>query len=138
MLDAASLWAAWRSEQRAVSGVGALSSLALALVAGAGIGAGDAGRRSAPAVACLALALGAVLLANDRSKPADSQALELWSGGSAAALLATIGLGLFWRWDTLGFALATLGLALLGPPAQVALDRPPRPPPGPAWGWLRC
>ena len=112
-LDVASLWAAWASERRAMSGVGALSSLALALVAGAGIGVGTLAPLG-PAIACVALALGAARLATDRSRPVDQRALEIWGGGSAAALLATIALGLSWRWAALGFGLATLGLALAG------------------------
>ena len=112
-LDAASLWAAWGGERRAMSGVGALSSLALALVAGAGIGVGTLAPLG-PAIACAALALGALRLATDRTRPTDQRALELWGGGSAAALLATIALGLSWRWAGLGFGLATLGLALAG------------------------
>ena len=111
-LDVASLWAAWVSERRAMSGVGALSSLALALVAGAGIGVGSLAPLG-PGIACIALALGAARLATDRSKPIDQGALEFWGGGSAAALLATIALGLSWRWAALGFAVAALGLALL-------------------------
>ena len=95
-----------------MSGVGALSSLALALVAGAGIGVGSLAPLG-PAIACVALALGALRLATDRSRPADQRALEIWGGGSAAALLATIALGLSWRWAALGFAVAALGLALL-------------------------
>ena len=112
-LDVASLWAAWTSERRAMSGVGALSSLALALVAGAGIGVGTLAPLG-PAIACLALALGAARLATDRSRPADQRAVEIWGGGSAAALLATISLGLSWRWAALGFGLAALGLAFAG------------------------
>ncbi len=111
-LDVASLWAAWGSERRAMSGVGALSSLALALVAGAGIGVGSLAPLG-PAIACIALALGAARLATDRSRPVDQRALEIWGGGSAAALLATIALGLSWRWAAIGFAVAALGLALL-------------------------
>ncbi|MEJ0066217.1 MAG: DUF2339 domain-containing protein [Caulobacteraceae bacterium] len=60
------------------------------------------------------MALGAARLATDRTRPADQRALEIWGGGSAAALLATIALGLSWRWAALGFGLAALGLALLG------------------------
>lgn len=112
-LDVASLWAAWGAQRRAISGVGALSSLALALVAGAGIGVGALAPLG-PAIACVALALGALRLATDRSRPVEQRALEIWGGGSAAALLATIALGLSWRWAALGFALAALGLALLG------------------------
>ncbi len=111
-LDVASLWAAWPGERRAMSGVGALSSLALAIVAGAGIGVGSLATLG-PAIACLALALGALRLATDRSKPVDRRALEIWGGGSAAALLATVALGLSWRWAALGFAAASLGLALI-------------------------
>ncbi len=111
-LDLASLWAAWKSERRAMSGVGALCSLALALAAGAGISVGSLAPLG-PAIACAALALGALRLATDRSKPVDQRALELWSGGSAAALLATVALGLSWRWAGLGFAIATVGLALI-------------------------
>ncbi|HXQ13463.1 MAG TPA: DUF2339 domain-containing protein [Caulobacteraceae bacterium] len=110
-LDVASLWAVWREPQRAASGVGALSSLALALAAGAGIGVGSLAPLG-PAIACVALALGALRLATDRSRPADQRALEIWGGGSAAALLATVALGLSWRWAGIGFALASLGLAL--------------------------
>jgi uncharacterized membrane protein len=113
VLDVASLWAAWRAESRALTGVGALSSLALALVAGAGIGVGPLAPLG-PAIACVALALGAARLATDRSRPVDQRALELWGGASAAALLATIALGLSWRWAGLGFGVATLGLALAG------------------------
>ena len=112
-LDAASLWAAWGAERRAMSGVGALSSLALALAAGAGFGVGTLAPLG-PAIACAALALGALRLATDRTRPVDQRALELWGGGSAAALLATIALGLSWRWAGLGFGVATLGLALIG------------------------
>ncbi|HLY79576.1 MAG TPA: DUF2339 domain-containing protein, partial [Caulobacteraceae bacterium] len=112
-LDVASLWAAWAGERRAMSGVGALSSLALALVAGAGIGVGALAALG-PAIACLALALGAARLATDRSRPADQRALEIWGGGSAAAMLATVALGLSWRWAALGFGLSALGLALIG------------------------
>ena len=112
-LNAASLWAAWQGERRAMSGVGALSSLALALMAGVGIGAGSLAP-IAPAVACAALALGALRLATDRGKPAEQRVLEIWGGASAAALLATLALGLSWRWTAIGFALATVGLALIG------------------------
>ena len=111
-LDAASLWAAWRAERRAMTGVGALSSLALALVAGAGIGVGSLAPLG-PAIACVALALGAARLATDRSRPVDQRALEIWGGGSAAALLGAIALGLSWRWAGLGFAAAALALALV-------------------------
>jgi uncharacterized membrane protein len=110
-LDAATLWATWRDERRAASGAGALSSLALALVAGAGLGSA-AQAAIGPAVACLALALGALRLATDRRRPADQRALEIWGGGAAAALLATVALGLPWRWAAIGFALASLLLAL--------------------------
>ena len=112
-LDAASLWAAWRAERRAMTGVGALSSLALALVAGAGIGVGAIAPLG-PAIACVALALGAARLATDRSRPVDQRALEIWGGGSAAALLGAIALGLSWRWAGLGFGVAALALALVG------------------------
>ena len=111
-LDAATLWAAWRDEQRAASGAGALSSLALALVAGVGLGSA-AQAAIGPAVACLALTLGAVRLATDRRRPAEQRALEIWGGGAAAALLATVALGLSWQWAALGFAAASLGLALI-------------------------
>ena len=111
-LDAATLWAAWREEQRATSGAGALSSLALALVAGVGLGSA-AQAALGPAVAGLALALGALRLATDRRRPPEQRALELWGGGAAAALLATVALGLSWRWAALGFAAASLVLALI-------------------------
>ena len=39
-------------------------------------------------------ALGALRLATDLSRPADQRALEIWGGGSAAALLATIALAI--------------------------------------------
>jgi uncharacterized membrane protein len=113
MLDAASLWAAWRSEQRAMSGVGALSSLALGLIAGGGFGLGPLATIG-PAVACVALALGALRLATDRSKPVDRRALEIWGGASAAALLASIAVGFSWQWAGFGFAAAALGLAFAG------------------------
>jgi uncharacterized membrane protein len=111
-LDAATLWAAWRDERRAASGAGALSSLALALVAGAGLGSA-AQAAIGPAVACLALSLGALRLATDRRRPAEQRALELWGGGAAAALLATVALGLSWQWAAVGFAAASLALALI-------------------------
>ncbi len=111
-LNAASLWAAWRDEQRAASGAGALSSLALALVAGSGLGSA-AQAATGPAVACAALALGALRLATDRGRPAEQRALDLWGSGAAAALLATVALGLSWHWAALGFAAASLGLALI-------------------------
>ena len=111
-LDAATLWAAWREEQRATSGAGALSSLALALVAGVGLGSA-AQAALGPAVAGVALALGALRLATDRRRPPEQRALELWGGGAAAALLATVALGLSWRWAAIGFAVASLVLALV-------------------------
>ena len=111
-LDAATLWAAWREEQRASSGAGALSSLALALVAGVGLGSA-AQAALGPALACVALALGALRLATDRRRAPEQRALELWGGGAAAALLATVALGLSWHWAALGFAAASLALALI-------------------------
>ena len=67
-LDVASLWAVGRDEARAASGVGALSSLALAVAAGAGVGVGPLAPVG-PAIACVALALGALRLATDRPRP---------------------------------------------------------------------
>ncbi|HZZ89288.1 MAG TPA: DUF2339 domain-containing protein [Caulobacteraceae bacterium] len=110
-LDVAGLWAAWRLDSRITSGVAALGSLALALIGGVGIGIGDLAPIG-PAVACLALALGAARLATDRARPTDRPTLEIWGGASAAALLATIAVGLAAPPAAAAFALAAVGLAL--------------------------
>jgi hypothetical protein len=112
-LNLASLWGAWKDEQRNASCVGALASLALALAAGAGMTGGWIAPIG-PAVACIALCLATWRLAADRSRPRDQLTLDVWAGSAAAALLATIAVGLSWRWAAFAFAAAALGLAFVG------------------------
>jgi uncharacterized membrane protein len=111
-LITASLWATADDEHPSLAaGVGALSSLGLGLSASAGLVAGPLAPIAA-GVAFVALCLGTWRL--DRARPRNPQARDIWAGSAAAALLATIAVGLSWQWAGFAYAAAALGLAFAG------------------------
>jgi uncharacterized membrane protein len=112
-LTAADLWATWAEARRQEGGAGALSALALGLLAAAGLTASPLASVG-PLVACAALSLGALRLSTDRARPCPPRTLEIWSGAAAAALLTAVAAGLSWRWAAFGFAAAAAALAIIG------------------------